>query len=222
MHMSEVFPAAATHSEEHSAGLELPVIGASPVERSDAARNRARILCTAERLFAERGAACVSMDEVADAAGVGKGTLFRRFGSRAALALAVLSEHERAFQEQLIRGEPPLGPGAPPLERLIAFGHAVLDRLDAHAELLFAAEGGGARFGAPPYAVYRLHMALLLDEVDPRCDADFLAESLLASLGADFFLYMRDVREMPLERLKSGWETFVRGTVAGAASARRA
>ncbi|HTC72278.1 MAG TPA: hypothetical protein VK655_05280, partial [Solirubrobacteraceae bacterium] len=90
---------------------------------------------------------------------------------------------------------------------------------DTHAELLFAAEGGGARFGAPPYAVYRLHMALLLDELDPSCDAEFLAESLLAALGADFFLYMRDVREMPLERLKTGWETLVRGTVGGAASA---
>lgn len=95
----------------------------------------------------------------------------------------------------------------------------MLDRLDAHAELLFAAEGGGARFGAPPYAVYRLHMALLLDQVDPSCDAEFLAESLLATLGADFFLYMRDVREMPLTRLKAGWETLVRGTVAVAASA---
>ena len=209
---------AAPHTDLQAAALELPLIEASPVERADAARNRTRILCAAERLFAERGAGCVSMDEVAEAAGVGKGTLFRRFGSRAALALAVLSEHERAFQEELIRGEPPLGPGAPALERLIAFGHAVLDRLDAHAELLFAAEGGGARFGAPPYAVYRLHMALLLDEVDPSCDAEFLAESLLATLGADFFLYMRDVREMPLARLKAGWETLVRGTVAAAAS----
>jgi AcrR family transcriptional regulator len=212
-------PPATAHADEHSALVELPLIEASPVERADAARNRARILCTAERLFAERGAGCVSMDEVADAAGVGKGTLFRRFGSRAALALAVLSEHERAFQEQLIRGEPPLGPGAPALERLVAFGHAVLERLDTHAELLFAAEGGGARFGAPPYAVYRLHMALLLDELDPSCDAEFLAESLLATLGADFFLYMRDVRGMPLARLKAGWETLVRGTVSGAASA---
>ncbi len=92
------------------------------------------------------------MDEIAEAAGVGKGTLFRRFGSRAALARAVLSERERALQEEFIRGEPPLGPGAPPRERLVAFGEAVLDLLDAHAELLAAAEVGGARFASPPYA----------------------------------------------------------------------
>ena len=93
---------------------DLPVIQPQAAERADAARNRERILCTAQRLFAEHGASCVSMDEIAEAAGVGKGTLFRRFGSRAALALAVLSEDEARLQEAFIRGEPPLGPGASP------------------------------------------------------------------------------------------------------------
>jgi len=200
-------------SAEQPALAELPLLDTSVGERADAARNRARILCAAERLFSEHGAGCVSMDEVAEAAGVGKGTLFRRFGSRAALARAVLSERERAFQEDIIRGAPPLGPGAPPRERLIAFGHAVLELLDGHAELLVAAEGGAARFASPPYAVYRLHMTLLLREADPGCDAEFLAETLLACLGADFFLYLREVREMPLQRLKDGWEDLVRRTV---------
>jgi AcrR family transcriptional regulator len=212
-----------THSESPpkqaeplALGAELPQVGTVSAERADAARNRARIMCSAERLFSERGAACVSMDEIAEAAGVGKGTLFRRFGSRAALARALLSEREQDLQEHIIRGAPPLGPGAPPLERLIAFGHAVLDLLELNAELVFAAEGGGARFASPPYAVYRLHMTLLLREADPACDAEFLAETLLASLGADFFLYMRDVREMPVARLKAGWDDLARGAVAGA------
>jgi len=198
---------------------ELPQVEPEVLERADAARNRERILCQAARLFAERGAGCVSMEEVAEAAGVGKGTLFRRFGSRAALARAVLSERERAFQEHIIRGEPPLGPGAPPLQRLIAFGQAVLENLDCHAELVLAGEVGGARFAAPPYAVYRLHTALLLGEIDPSCDADLLAESLLAALGADFFLYMREQRGMSLERLQAGWETLVRGAVGRARAA---
>ncbi len=192
---------------------ELPLIAEDAVERADAARNRALILCAAERLFSERGAGCVSMDEVAAAAGVGKGTLFRRFGSRAALARAVLSERERAFQESIIRGEPPLGPGAEPRSRLIAFGHAVLELLAGHAELLLAAEGGGARFASAPYAIYRLHMTLLLREADPQCDAEFLAETLLACLGADFYLYLREAREMPIERLKAGWEELVQRIV---------
>jgi AcrR family transcriptional regulator len=193
--------------------IDLPLIDETSGERADAVRNRARILAAAERLFAERGAGCVSMDDIAGAAGVGKGTLFRRFGSRAALALALLSESETAFQEEFIRGEPPLGPGAPPAERLIAFGEARLDLLAAHAEVLAAAEVGPARFSSPPYAVYRLHMTLLLREADPGCDAEYLAEALLACLGVDFFLYLDEGREMRLQRLKTGWGELVRRVV---------
>jgi AcrR family transcriptional regulator len=193
--------------------LELPVVEPEAVERTDAARNRERILCAARRLFDERGAGCVSMDEVAEAAGVGKGTLFRRFGSRASLAAAVLSERERDFQESLIRGAPPLGPGAPPAERLAAFGEAMLDTLTTHSELLLAAETGPARFAHPAYAVHRLHVTLLLREADPECDAELLADTLLAGLGAELFVYLRHVRGMPLERLKEGWRRLVLETV---------
>jgi AcrR family transcriptional regulator len=193
--------------------IDLPLLGDESAERADAARNRARILCTAQRLFAERGASCVSMDEIAEAAGVGKGTLFRRFGSRSALALAVLSEHESRFQEGFIRGEPPLGPGASPPERLIAFGDARMELLAEHAEILAAAEAGPARLHSPPYAVYRLHMTLLLREADPLCDAEYLAEVLLAALGVDFFMFLGAEREQQLARLKDGWRELVRRVV---------
>ena len=192
-----------------SNGFELPVIAEEAGARADASRNRARILEAAARLFAERGPECVSMDCIAEAAGVGKGTVFRRFGSRAALAQAVLSESESEFQETIIRGAPPLGPGAPPCERLIAFGEGVLDHLDSHAALIAAAELGGARFSSAPYGVYRAHVALLLAEADPACDADALAEMLLATLTADLFIHMRALREIPLERLKAGWRELV-------------
>jgi AcrR family transcriptional regulator len=198
--------------------MDLPLIEPDGAERQDAARNRERILCAAQRLFDERGAGCVSMDDVAVAAGVGKGTLFRRFGSRASLAAAVLSERERIFQEAVIRGEPPLGPGAPPAERLIAFGEAMLDTLEAHFELLLAAETGPARYTHPAYAVHRLHVTLLLAEAHPGCDAELLADSLLSALGAELFVYLRRVREMPLGRLKEGWRALVQRSVpAGAA-----
>jgi AcrR family transcriptional regulator len=193
--------------------FELPLIAPESLERADAARNRERILCAARRLFDERGAGCVSMDEIAETAGVGKGTLFRRFGSRAALAAAVLSERERDFQEGFIRGEPPLGPGAPAQERLSAFGESMLDILEAHTELLLAAETGPARFAHPAYVVHRLHVMLLLREADPGCDAEMLADALLAALGAELFIYLRRVRGMSLPRLKDGWRELVRRTI---------
>ncbi len=196
--------------------LELPLLEEAPAARSDATRNRARILAAAERLFTERGAACVSMDEIAVAAGVGKGTLFRRFGSRAALALALLSERESCFQEAFIRGEPPLGPGACPTTRLTAFGEARLELLEDHSEVLAAAEVGAARFASPPYAVHRLHLTLLLREAAPDCDAEYLAEILLASLGSDVFTYLRRERGLSLERLKAGWGELVQRVVPAA------
>src|SRR5258705_11363848 len=106
------------------ASFDLPQLEPDSSERADAARNRERILCAARRLFDERCAGCVSMDDVAEAAGVGKGTLFRRFGSRASLAAAVLSERERRFQEGIIRREPPLRPRALPQEPLVALAEA--------------------------------------------------------------------------------------------------
>ena len=189
--------------------FELPVIQSQPAERVDAARNRERILCTARRLFAERGAGCVSMDEIAEQAGVGKGTLFRRFGSRAALAQSVLSEDESVLQEGMIRGEPPLGPGAPPLERLIAFGEARFDLLDAHAELLAAAEPGAERFAAAPYAVARLHILQQLEELCPDAEVEVLAEMLLSALGADLFIYLREARGVSPQQIKAGWRSLV-------------
>jgi len=192
---------------------DLPVIQPQATERADAARNRERILCAARRLFAEKGASCVSMDEIAEAAGVGKGTLFRRFGSRAALATAVLSEDEARMQEGFIRGEPPLGPGASPRERLIAFGEARLDLIDAHAEILAAAEVAGAHLGSAPYAASRLHVTLLLREIDPGCDSELLADTLLAGLSAGLFVYLRDVRGFDLARIKEGWRRQVDGLV---------
>ena len=87
-------------------------------ERADAAHNRRRVLAAAEELFASRGARAVTMEDIARAAGVGKGTLYRRFPDRASIAVALLDDHERALQERLLRGPPPLGPGAPPAERL--------------------------------------------------------------------------------------------------------
>src|SRR5271154_4047763 len=170
---------------EPSTGLPgLPLLEPARHERADAARNRAAILCAAERLVSQRGAEAVTMDEVACAAGVGKGTLFRRFGDRAGLLRALLDERERAFQEDFIRGAPPIGPGAPTRERLIAFGQRLLDEIEIQGDLLVAAESGapGERLlhgvSAPP----RAHAALLLAQAAPVGDPVYIADALLGAL----------------------------------------
>jgi AcrR family transcriptional regulator len=193
--------------------LDLPVVG-EPSERADAARNRDRILCAAARLFEENADPnAVTMDAVASAAGVGKGTVFRRFGDRAGLMRALLDEHESAFQESAIRGEPPLGPGAPAVDRLVAFGHARFDLLERHGRMIASAEmseRGDVRFNQPVYVFYRSHIWMLVREANPDCDADYITEVLLAPLAATVFIYERRTRGMSLDRVKQGYEWLVR------------
>src|SRR3984957_13781932 len=75
-------------------------------------------------MLAEQGAARLTMDGLAERAGLGKGTVFRRFGTRAGIFQALLDDDEREFQQRVLSGPPPPGPGAAPLERLIAYGRA--------------------------------------------------------------------------------------------------
>jgi AcrR family transcriptional regulator len=191
----------------------LPLVEEASRERADAARNRLKVLAAAEELFAQHGPECVSMEAIAAAAGVGKGTLFRRFGDRAGLAHALLDERERRMQEEMIRGAPPLGPGAPPCERLIAFGRAVLAQSDDYRAILMTADVGGARFRHPVYAVWRTHVAVLLREADPELDVDAIADFLLAGLRADLITHLQDERGMEIEQIADAWEALVRRVV---------
>lgn len=196
---------------------QLPVAApADACERADAARNRRRILSAAAALIEARGVADVSVDAIAAAAGVGKGTVFRRFGDRAGLMHALLDERERELQDELIRGQPPVGPGAPPVERLVAFGRRLVKHLDENGELLLAAESGPAwaRFGQPVYVFYRAHVTALVHEADPDADADYLAEVLLAPLAAAFYQYLRRRRGLEAERIAAGYEQLVRRLLA--------
>jgi AcrR family transcriptional regulator len=188
---------------------ELPVLQDEPPLRADAARNRDKVLAAAEKLFAERSADCVTMDAVAAEAGVGKGTLFRGFGDRAGLVLALLQEHETRLQESIIRGPAPLGPGAPPVDRLIAFGERLLQHLAQHGELIAAAEGRLDRYRTGPFMVYHAHVAMLVREAAPEADWEYLTDTLLASLAATHVRYLKR-RGMDDDRLAAGWADVVR------------
>ncbi|MEV7770243.1 helix-turn-helix domain-containing protein [Kitasatospora sp. NPDC086791] len=155
-----------------------------PKERADAARNRAAVLEAAAGLFAELGVDAVSMDQVAAAAGVGKGTLFRRFGDKSGLAVALLDARERELQEAILHGPPPLGPGAPAAERLTAFLDAYLDYLLEHLALVRMSETAtpGARYRIGAYRFWHRHLAILLATAP---DPEHTAHALLAALAAD-------------------------------------
>ena len=174
------------------AAVEPPRTGAPPAERADAARNRARVLAAAAELFrASADPRAVTMDDVARAAGVGRATLYRRYPDVGSIAEALLGEHERELQEQLLRGAPPLGPGAPPAERLVAFYAAMVEYLDRHLPLVLGADAGAARFAVGSYGFWRAHVRSLLVEAGVP-GADGLVDVLLAPLAAEVFRFQRE------------------------------
>ncbi|WP_078901273.1 TetR/AcrR family transcriptional regulator [Actinacidiphila yeochonensis] len=156
-------------------------------ERADAVRNRRAVLSAAEQLLAEGGGDHVSLDRVAALAGVGKGTVFRRFGSRAGLLEALLEERSRQLRDAVTSGPPPLGPGAPAAERLPAF----LDGLGAIAEgnaALLSAHGQACaegKYDDPSYQFWHRHLSGLFAEGRSDLDADFVAHAVLAVFDGD-------------------------------------
>lgn len=194
----------------------LPVVGQVPTERADAARNRQKILDAAAGLIATHGARSLSLDEVARAAGVGVGTVYRRFGDRAGLIAAMVDEREAQFQAAFMTGPPPLGPGAPPAQRIRAFLHALLDRLEEQWELLLLGETSSptGRYGTGPYQLRRFHLVTLLNELVPQADVHYLADALLAPLALSLLNYQRRVRGFSIERIKEGLDQLLSFTLA--------
>ncbi|WLW50174.1 TetR/AcrR family transcriptional regulator [Streptomyces sp. YU58] len=190
--------------------LQLGAPEDEPCLRADAARNRARLLEAAARLVAEHGAAGVTMEAVAVAANVGKGTVFRRFGDRTGLLTALLDHSERKFQAAFLSGPPPLGPGAPPVERLRAVGHALLRRSVDELDLQLAAEPSPERrFSVPARRLLRGHLALLLRQAVPDADSELLSHTLMGYLSPVLIHHLTRQCGLPLERLEAGWDDLV-------------
>jgi AcrR family transcriptional regulator len=191
----------------------------APHLRADAARNRQRVLDAAERLFAVADARHVTMEAIAQAAGVGRATLYRRFPTPAAVATELLDEHERRLQEAILRGDPPLGPGAPPADRLAAFYEAMVDLLERHLHLALGAETGSARFGTGAYQFWRAHVRYLLREAEIE-EIDATVDILLAPLAPELFQFQRHQLGIGQEQITSSLTLLARRVAAPASRSR--
>lgn len=170
-------------------------------ERADAARNRARVLAAAAELFAARRPEEVTMDDIARASGVARATLYRRYPDRSAIATALLDEHERRIQQQLLSGPPPLGPGAEPHERLAAFYGAMVDLLEQHGHLVLATEVGQSRYAVGAYGFWRAHVSSLLTAAGiPEREA--LVDMLLAPVAPDLYRHQRTTLELSTTKIR--------------------
>ena len=192
-------------------------LGAPRAERADAVRNRRHLLATAREMLGRQGADTLTMDALAEQAGLGKGTVFRRFGTRAGIFQALLDDDERAFQEQVLAGPPPLGPGAPPIDRLIAYGRARAAFLIEHREIARAALDGSQPVPAGAQTpVSQMHIRVLLAQIPlGPADLDVLAMQLTAALDGPLLLYLSasdltGASAQTGERIAQGWQDLVR------------
>ncbi|MEU6812784.1 helix-turn-helix domain-containing protein [Streptomyces sp. NPDC046831] len=172
----------------------------------DAARNRQAILVAASALFDQPNSAEVSMQEIAAAAGVGKGTVFRRFGDRTRLIQAVLLPRVATLRSAVESGPPPLGPGGSPDAALVSLVEALFDFAWRNRPLIRALEVRG------PHAYYTneasqfwiAELTRRLAAAAPGTDAEFRAHAVFTALRADVIEYMVDRRGMTRDRIRSG------------------
>ncbi|WP_431899269.1 TetR/AcrR family transcriptional regulator [Nonomuraea sp. bgisy101] len=160
--------------------------------RSDATRNREAILRAAEELLATGES--VSLDRVAEAAGVGKGTVFRRFGNRTGLFQELLAERAERLAARIAAEDPAI----PASERLFGFLDELADLAGRNIALFAAHERACAedKYADPTYLRWHAHVTALIAEARPDRDAGFLAHTVLACFGGEL------VRHLGVDRLK--------------------
>ena len=194
-------------------GQPVLSLGVPPAERADAARNRRHLLATARAMLAEQGPDKLTMDGLAERACLGKGTVFRRFGSRTGIFAALLDDVERAFQQEVLTGPPPLGHGALPLNRLIAYGRARIGFLITHCEIARAALEPIRAGSQTPMS--QMHIRMLLAQMDlGDVNLDMLAVQLTAALDGPLLLYLAasdltDAVPQTAERIAQSWQDLV-------------
>ena len=113
-----------------------------------------------------------------------------------------------------MRGPPPLGPRAPPAERLAAFYRAMVRLLERYGHLALAGEPAGA--GTRPARVMpasALHVRTLLDEAGLGSNRA-LVDALLAPLAPDVFAHQR-ASGVPARRIAEGLSLLARRVLAG-------
>jgi AcrR family transcriptional regulator len=155
--------------------------------RLPAGARRATIIDAAGEAFGERGYEATTLDEIAAQAGVTKPILYRHFGSKQALYLALLDRH----REDLETFGAAIPEAGRPQERLRAVLAFWLDYVEDHSyawKMLFRDSGGGATIAAARGEVHARAREVLAGLIRslarasiPRREVEPLAE--LMSMG---------------------------------------
>ncbi|MFC4619560.1 TetR/AcrR family transcriptional regulator [Camelliibacillus cellulosilyticus] len=172
-------------------------------ERRDAAENRQRILDTASRLFEQNGVEQVSMNQIAMEAGIGPGTLYRRYRNKGELCLDLIKDNVVLCFED-IEAYLEDNQTAPASVRLKGILHIFIRFRESKAQLLKGVEDADSndrkksKTRSPLYDELHQHLVNLFNEINAadqrREDNIFKADAMLASLRSDNYLFQREVR----------------------------
>lgn len=176
-------------------------------QRRDATANRKRILDTARALFDSEGAENISMNRIAQAAGIGAGTLYRHFDNKAELCLALLGHRLEEIALEMgslarTAEHDPSGTLFTMVERYIAFK-------EDYIPLFRIMEQAGEQFSgitrSPFYETVRQpfvdYFSAISPDGDGALDAVFRADILMAALSGDFLRYERVDRHLSIEEI---------------------
>ncbi len=204
-------------------GLPEPPLLHERSERRDASEHRRRILEVARHLFAMHGVDFVSMHQIARAAGVGQGTLYRRYTNKGELCVDLLREqHERFIQE--IATQLTTKATSPALEKLDSVLTHIITILEEQGALLGPANipdmrgsqceetSASRRFSFQDTPLYRWLYSLvagLLTEAVQReelveLDVPYTADAILATFHPMFYRFQRFERGFSSERILQG------------------
>ncbi len=171
--------------------------------RADAVKNREKLLETAAALFDSEGVEAVSMTQIAQSAGVGKGTLYRHFSDKNEICQALLDADQRDLQDRTLsysRANPD------PCEALRWFVGEVARFVDRNDDLLYAgAEAGSVSLIAyPAHQWWRQTIRGLLIRMNVAGDVDYMADTLYAMLDVNMIRFQRRGLGYDFDRILEG------------------
>jgi TetR/AcrR family transcriptional repressor of mexAB-oprM operon len=181
-------------------------------ERKDAIECRRIILQKAHLLFTEYGVDRVTMYQIAKSAGIGQGTLYRRYAHKGELCQDLMKESSQEFCNEIMNYMEH-NKHLPIKERLTMALQISLDFIEGHSQWLISiqaptCEGRQLLIYQSPFYKF-LHAAFfeLLSERLPSAnestiDATFMADTLLASMNPELYLFMKRDRGYTNEEIK--------------------
>ncbi|MCC6613882.1 MAG: helix-turn-helix transcriptional regulator [Anaerolineae bacterium] len=178
------------------------LIGDARPKRADAVENCALLLRTAQQLFAEYGVEHVSMSAIADAAGVGKGTLYRHFANKVELCHGLLDEDQRALQARTFAH---LREGSNPATDLRWFLGETYAFVSRNLALLNVDGASGiSTLDHPAHTWWRMTIRGLLAQANPDMDVDYAADVLYVLLDPRTILFQRNTMGYDADRIVDG------------------